>query len=839
MTESRLIAIIVGPLLLILIPLIRFLHNRRGRLAAYYDIVWKTSSSLKPREVLGMRPFNKYYYRRAEDKLIAGSLNRKENVLVVGPPLSGKSRAIYQALTDFSKAHDVTIPKCIGINQETFLVPNHLRFWRPRIILLDDLHRIVEEQNFELLIKASLQSTAVIAATCRSGIEYRKARNRMADKNMDLEMMFANIVELNKVSEDAGRMIANEAGITWDKVAFDGTVGSIFMRLVEMEKRFDECTVVEKTILRAIRSLHICGMYERNQIFPLEWIRLVAKRDGLEGEDFRWRGWLESLEDRELVILARDEVQAEDVYLEYIVKPSSEMSKLDVFKEMITTFAGVPDALLKLGNRACAIGTVELEKAEYVRIGIKAFEEVLETHTPGGSRMHRAVTQNNLGNAYGTLAEVEAKAENCKKAVSLYEQALKVYTLDRFPVDYAMTQNNLGVVYRMLAEVDVEAKADNCRKAIKACEEALQVYTLGRYPMDYAMTQDNLANAYRRLAEVDVEGTVENCNKAIKAHEEALRVYTLERSPMDYATTQTNLGNAYTALAKVEAKAENCGKAIRAHAEALKVRTLECFPVQYALTQSSLGYAYTSLAEAEERTENCNKAIRAFGEALKVATLERFPMQYATTQNNLGNAYRILAEVEDKAENCRKAIEAYKQALKVRTRECLPADYAATQNNLGNSYATLAEAEAKAENCKKAVRAYKDALTVRTLEHSPIQYAMTQNNLGNAYRVLAEAEEAVENCKNAIGACEEALKVNTLERFPIQYATTQNNLGNAYRLLAEVEDKTENYRKAATGYNEALKVYAKEGLTEDHRLVAQNLELLRLFCEGSHTRPDS
>ena len=32
--------------------------------------------------------------------------------------------------------------------------------------------------------------------------------------------------------------------------------------------------------------------------------------------------------------------------------------------------------------------------------------------------------------------------------------ALEVRTLDQFPMDYAVTQNNLGAAYRTLAEVE-------------------------------------------------------------------------------------------------------------------------------------------------------------------------------------------------------------------------------------------------------------------------------------------------------------------------------------------------------------------------------------------------
>ena len=42
--------------------------------------------------------------------------------------------------------------------------------------------------------------------------------------------------------------------------------------------------------------------------------------------------------------------------------------------------------------------------------------------------MQYGMTQNNLGDAYSTLAEVEEKGENCRRAIEAYRQALGVYT---------------------------------------------------------------------------------------------------------------------------------------------------------------------------------------------------------------------------------------------------------------------------------------------------------------------------------------------------------------------------------------------------------------------------
>jgi tetratricopeptide (TPR) repeat protein len=83
------------------------------------------------------------------------------------------------------------------------------------------------------------------------------------------------------------------------------------------------------------------------------------------------------------------------------------------------------------------------------------------------------MTQNNLGNAYRTLAEVREKDENAKRAISAYEAALEIRTIEKYPVDYAMTQNNLGAAYHTLAEV--REKEENAKRAISAYEAALGI----------------------------------------------------------------------------------------------------------------------------------------------------------------------------------------------------------------------------------------------------------------------------------------------------------------------------------------------------------------------------
>lgn len=79
------------------------------------------------------------------------------------------------------------------------------------------------------------------------------------------------------------------------------------------------------------------------------------------------------------------------------------------------------------------------------------------------------------------------EAARLEKTIAGLLNDLKVYTLDASPQDYAMTQYNLGVAYGRLSRVrDREA---NLQRALAAYLEALKVYTIDASPEAYARTQ--------------------------------------------------------------------------------------------------------------------------------------------------------------------------------------------------------------------------------------------------------------------------------------------------------------------------------------------------------------
>ena len=414
-----------------------------------------------------------------------------------------------------------------------------------------------------------------------------------------------------------------------------------------------------------------------------------------------------------------------------------------------TTTEEVPSDVARIsliaGNNFYKIALVKAEGREQNLMGaINAYKKALGFYTFEGQPHNYAMTQNNLGNAYGDLAGVRDKEKNIGLAVDAFNQALIVYTLDTFPVQYAATQNNLGTAYHDLA--GVRNKEKNTGLAIDAYNEALMVYTIDAFPVQYATTQNNLGNAYRDLARVrDAE---KNIGLAIDAFNEALRVYTLDTFPVQYATTQNNLGNAHGGLARVRDAEKNIGLAIDAFNQALMVRTLDAFPQDYATTQNNMGTAYGNLAGVRDKEKNLGLAIDAFNQALMVHTLDAFPQDYATTQNNLGNAYRNLAGVRDLEKNNGLAIDALNQALMVHTLDAFPVNYAGTKFNVGHLYISMAEMNRQKEDkvkvkesLKQAEAAFIVSLEVFKKEKMEEWIKKAENSLSQVRNLLGQTKE--------------------------------------------------------------------------------------------------
>jgi len=626
---------IIGLVAVVGLPL-GYWYKRGRHLKALYRVKAKKSSRLCPKEVLEIRAqknhgFHKYFFPRCEVDNIQKRLADGKNVLVIGYPLAGKSRAVLQALRTMRKRRSVTIPRLIDIDAADFRVPISFHRIRKPILLLDDLNKFIGTRNFISHLQQFINKGYLIVATCRAETELAQAKVAL---EQHCSSLFLDPIEIGKISREDARTIALKTGEKPPE-GFDGNIGSIFIDLLAMRLRFqNDLDDNGRAVMRSIKRLFMAGVYAEQELFSIERIKAVCASD-LEQLDLnknKWYSVWDSLESNGFLRRRKENAKVEEVYLEQVVE--CDFSLLANFRAMMVVFRDDPEALFRTGARTGAVLYSEEIKADHLNImhfAIEAYEAALESLNINDNAARFANTQHNLGNAYWRLAEISNKAENCRKAIAAFTQALKVYTLSRFPVDWALTLSSLGNAYQRLGEE--ECKVENCQKAIVACSEALKVNTLKDLPVEYAWTQNNLGNAYLCLG--SAKDKADNCRKAIEAYTEALKVRTMERSPTHYAMTQNNLGNAYCKLGEVEDKAANCREAIAAFSEALKVYTVKHHRIHYAHTHNNLGAAYWSLSKVENKAQNCRLACECYEIALAVYKEYNMPMQVKMVEHNL------------------------------------------------------------------------------------------------------------------------------------------------------------------------------------------------------------
>jgi tetratricopeptide (TPR) repeat protein len=761
--------------------------------------------------------YRDYYTERPQDSEIRDAIGSNRNVIVVGTMLSGKTRAVFEALR--------RLPRCrVAVVKEAdfadFAIPiNAKRLWTREVVVLDDIDRLAAQAGFVAMLEALVRRRALLIATCRSGDAHER---RFGELVRNWESAFSDRVVLGPIQETEARIVLDEAGLSdRDFDRFYGPIGSLFVPLKALRGELRRCSLEEKAVLGSLRALHISGAASLKEGVSEDRVEQVVVR--LRDIDVsvapQLRRVLAALQEKGFLSRRHGLVQCEEALLERVVESDDDLAAT-IFR-LVPAFNDAPDVLARMGNTALDKAQIDRSRRSLSLAAIKCYDEALTGYTASRFPIQFGSIQVKRGNAFRALAEVWDKARNCKDAIEAYKEALKVYGPVTVAVatDYAMAQFNLGNAYRTLAEV--EEKASNCKRALAAYSEASAVYTRDAYPEEYSRMQSAIGNAYRTLAEA--EDALENCRSAIISHTDALTIRTRGSFPQEYGMSQHNLGNAYLTLARILDRAGNCRRAIGAYKEALEVRPRDVFPMQRGATQHNLGSAYASLAEVNDAADNCRHAIDALKDALTARARDEFPMQYGATQNNLGNAYRRLAEVEHTAMNCRLAIAAFQEALMVRPRGPFPMDYGMTQNNLGNAFLTLAEVGDRTENCRLAITAYKEAIAVRPRDGFPMDYGATLNNLGSAYVTLAGAEEKGTNCRKGIAALQEALTVRTRDAFPMQYGATMNNLGVAYVTLADVEEKVHHCNEAIVAFREALTVRERDAFPMQHGATQNNL----------------
>lgn len=685
--EIGLLISFIGLFLSVMLSLLAF-YRKRKELYNYYSVIWKNSRKLSPKEILGERPCEDYYMDRSVDELILNRLDSKQNILIIGQPLSGKTRAVYNAFKRSPKKYHVLVPRSVPMS--VFQIPTDYFFRRNKVIFIDDLQHYIEKQdNYHLLFRQAQLKDLPIIAACHSGKEFTKVKNKLTEQNLNIDIIFGSgVAEVEKISADTGKQVAEKLGMKWDTVKFNGTIGSIFMRLSEMERRFDTGDIVEKTILRVLRNLYLAGIYDDNSIMRTDWIKKAAARHELSAKEFEWAGWLKSLEEKEFIkVLPGAKIWAEDAYLEHVVKPEADAPILEILQTAIDTFNDDPEVLQFIGETTYDHALDDPQFLEFMNLAITAFKKEHELLSDSDRINQLRKVKYSLGQAYFNLSQSVDTMENSKLAISYFNEMLQHVTRESDPYEYARIKMKIGDAYKFLSFVD---------------------------------------------------GIGENCQNAIAAYNEALGIFTIETNPLDLAVTYNNLGSAYGLLGESGDPVENCRRSLEAFSEARKVRDKTGYPPNDSFTKFNTANTYMYLSGFEEKEKNLLEAIKLYNEYLNSEAVRKSARNTGGTLNNMGYAYMLLAGAVNKKENLLKALEIFEEALKIRNKEQMPIDYTETMCNIGEAYKFLSEVEDEEMNLLKAKDAIDEALTLREIEKHPMTYSTLKFTLGSVILNLSK-----------------------------------------------------------------------------------------------------
>jgi hypothetical protein len=451
----------------------------------YFELKGKSSNDIEPVDILGGRAkkergyVEEYYPRPKIEEKIIKRIEANDNLLIIGPPLSGKTRVLYEALKKLKKSRNVLTLKLIDIDLNDFSVPIPITFFKDRILVIDDLDKYVSKPNFVYVLnniysRNLKNGSFLIAATCRSGPELEIVKG-----NDDLRFFdtFGDPIKIPKLDDQEGEKIAKEYGLEFTK-DFDGNIGTLFMSLDEMKERFIRLDETEKGILRALKRLYYAGISEGREVFSLRRVVRVCKEiRKIDLTPDQWETHLRAITENAFIERGQETIRGEEAYFYNVIEDY--FSNLVNLRDMLSIFSDDPEALSGLANIALNywfVNIVEAEAKDIRDIGFKAYTAALVVWTLEEYPDKYAITQRNLGDAYGAFARREDTAENHKKAIEAYSEALKVFTLDQFPREYAIIKRNIGGLHLNYAHVEepLESARWTIEEAIMAFEDAVE-----------------------------------------------------------------------------------------------------------------------------------------------------------------------------------------------------------------------------------------------------------------------------------------------------------------------------------------------------------------------------
>jgi tetratricopeptide (TPR) repeat protein len=299
-------------LLIIILSLLYFIWERtttiKKGLAEAFDVS-RTVKRLTPAD-FHVTNYKDFYIERESDKEVENLLKQRKYIFITGIPMIGKTRMAYEA-TRKLKGFYLLKPKYERIDIQKLKLP----LFRKKIVLfLDDLNKYVGKFNLDDLIRKLREKSKdfVVITTCRSGKEFDRVK---AEKEMEtlLTQCQKGKTEPRKLEPEEQKKLATAVDKRLERIASDGTPGSITIDLRYMKERYEKLGD-EKSILKTLKLLREGNIF----LWKENLVKEVSKGIfDLNIERTRWDSYMRSLSSQKFAVESSGSISvSHDVYLD-------------------------------------------------------------------------------------------------------------------------------------------------------------------------------------------------------------------------------------------------------------------------------------------------------------------------------------------------------------------------------------------------------------------------------------------------------------------------------------------------------------------------------------------
>ncbi|MFP4460157.1 MAG: tetratricopeptide repeat protein [Candidatus Zixiibacteriota bacterium] len=194
------------------------------------------------------------FIKNPEFDYFVNSLKNKQSTLIIGRPVSGKSRIIFEALSSLISQFEgwnILILKAENIIDDKTL--NKLCSIDRLIVIWEDIDKYISEWNPEKMLLKLKQDIdqLIIIGSIRTGSEYSKVERQIPD----WFYLFDENIKINDIKDkDAVKLAKSCNG---EIKYFDGTPGSIVMDLLVVKSRYTSLKRPAKEVLQSIKLLYL------------------------------------------------------------------------------------------------------------------------------------------------------------------------------------------------------------------------------------------------------------------------------------------------------------------------------------------------------------------------------------------------------------------------------------------------------------------------------------------------------------------------------------------------------------------------------------------------------